>query len=97
MKPAVDYFITQLPEKQRQIEAALSQASWSELKELVHDLKGSAGGVGLRGLLDHVHNAQAMERAVRFHGPQSQEIEVAVEAASGVVGHEGFRAVRYQI
>jgi len=44
--PAVDYFVGQLPEIQRRIDEVVHSQDWSALKELIHDLKGTAGGVG---------------------------------------------------
>ena len=44
--PAVDYFVGQLPEIQRRIDEVVLSQDWSALKELIHDLKGTAGGVG---------------------------------------------------
>jgi signal transduction histidine kinase/DNA-binding NarL/FixJ family response regulator len=46
LQPAVDYFVGQLPTLQRQLGEVLEEREWGRLKELIHDLKGSAGGVG---------------------------------------------------
>ncbi|MBD3669699.1 MAG: response regulator [Gammaproteobacteria bacterium] len=52
LQPAVDYFVGQLPVRRESIEQALISRDWHELKELVHDLKGTAGGVGYEELTE---------------------------------------------
>lgn len=46
LRPALDYFVTHLPEQYARMNQAVSLRDWLALKQEVHDIKGSAGGVG---------------------------------------------------
>jgi len=46
LRPALNYFVLHLPEQYSRMQQSASAGNWPDLKQEVHDIKGSAGGVG---------------------------------------------------
>ncbi|MDH5360153.1 MAG: ATP-binding protein [Gammaproteobacteria bacterium] len=46
LRPALDYFVGHLPEQYSRMQQTATTGNWLGLKQDIHDIKGTAGGVG---------------------------------------------------
>jgi len=76
MQVLVEMFVAEVPNKINAFEAHASTRNWPKLKQLSHQLKGSAGGYGFDAVTPLV---QRLETAVNPPQPNVQEVDACTQ------------------
>lgn len=76
MRELVEMFVAEVPDKINAFEAHASTRNWPKLKQLSHQLKGSAGGYGFEAITPL---AQRLEMAVNPVQPDVQEVDACIQ------------------
>ena len=94
LRPALDYFVGHLPEQYNRMQLSATTGNWQEMKQDIHDIKGSAGGVGFPMLtrlateLEFViakQDGQEILYLLQLMGVQIKRIQLGHAAAAGQV------------
>jgi HPt (histidine-containing phosphotransfer) domain-containing protein len=76
MRELVEMFVAEVPDKITAFETYASTRNWPKLRQLSHQLKGSAGGYGF----DEVTPlAQSLENAVRSQQPDVEAVDARIQ------------------
>ncbi|MBD3610215.1 MAG: response regulator [Gammaproteobacteria bacterium] len=88
LRVAIDYFVNSLSTISNQLEQQLEQNNWPQLRETLHDLKGTAGGVGYPSLTQ-----AAMEAGFALAKGDMEEAEERVKGIVALIEmvQQGYR------